>query len=151
VTGPRCSFRVKRVVNAPREKVWALVGDASSWKDWAGVMRSSLEREGDPAPDGVGAIRRFGPPLASSREEVVVFEPPTHLGYVVLSGMPVRNYRADVWLSEQQGAAGTQTIIEWSATFDPKVPGTGAVLQAGLKAMITRFAKRAAARVEASS
>ncbi len=178
------SFKVTRVANAPRESVWALVADGARWKDWAGVIKSSLEREGEPPPDGVGAIRRLGPPPFRSREEVVVWEPPSHLGYVILSGMPVRNYRADIKLTERiDGGAGaragvggaeagvggaggvaaggvgaggvgagggsrTTTVIEWSATFDPKLPGTGALLRAGIGAMIGRFASRAARNAE---
>jgi uncharacterized protein YndB with AHSA1/START domain len=134
------SFSVTRVAHAQREMVWALVSDGAGWKNWAGIVKSSLELEGDPPPDGVGAIRRLGPGPFGSREEVVEWEPPSHLGYVILSGMPVRNYRADIRLNE----AGVTTVIEWSATFDPKVPGTGTLLRAGLRAMISRFAKRAA-------
>ena len=144
------SFSVTKVAHAPRDKVWELVSDGAGWKSWAGVLKSSLEREGDPPPDGVGAIRRLGPPPFGSREEVVVWEPPTHLGYVILSGIPVRNYRADIKLSEtppkdgERVTAGVTTVIEWSATFDPKLPGTGALLRVGLKALISRFASRAA-------
>jgi uncharacterized protein YndB with AHSA1/START domain len=158
------SFIVTRVANAPREKVWALFADGARWKDWAGVVKSSLERKGVPAPDGVGAIRRLGPSPFASREEVVVWEPPSHLGYVILSGMPVRNYRADIRLTERVGgavgaaedvgASGTSkvtTVIEWSATFDPKVPGTGALLKVGLGAILGRFAKRAARYAEKRS
>jgi uncharacterized protein YndB with AHSA1/START domain len=140
------SFSVTKVAQAPRERVWALVSDGAGWKNWAGVVKSSLEREGDPRPDGVGAIRKLGPGPFGSREEVVVWDPPSHLGYVILSGMPVRNYRADIELHEKTGPDGTgmTTVIQWSASFDPKLPGTGPLLRVGLGAIIGRFAKRAA-------
>jgi hypothetical protein len=140
------SFSVTRVASAPREKVWALVSTASSWKDWAGVMRSSLEREGVPPPDGVGAIRLLGPPVLGSREEVVEWEAPAHLGYVIMTGIPVKNYRADIRLDEKTApdGSGVTTVIEWSATFDPKIPGTGPLMKSVLKALISRFAGRAA-------
>ena len=139
-------FSVTRVASAPREKVWALVSTASSWKDWAGVMRSSLEREGDPPPDGVGAIRVLGPRFVGSREEVVEWEPPAHIGYVILSGVPVKNYRADIWLEEKTAPEGSSvtTVIAWSGSFDPKVPGTGPLMRTVLRAIISRFARRAA-------
>jgi uncharacterized protein YndB with AHSA1/START domain len=147
------SYVVTRVASAPREKVWDLVSTASSWKDWAGVMRSSLEREGDPAPDGVGAIRHLGLPVLGSREEVVEWEPPSHLGYVILSGLPVKNYRADIRLEEVAPSDGSPvtTLIEWSGTFDPKVPGTGPLLKAALRRIISRFAARAASHAARSS
>jgi hypothetical protein len=141
----RQSFSVTRATEAPREAVWALVSNAASWKDWAGVLVSSLEKEGDPSPDGVGAIRKLGPRPFGSREQVVVWEPPYHLGYVILSGIPVRNYRADIILREvpASGSDPAETTITWSATFDAKLPGTGALLRVVLKAMIGRFAERA--------
>jgi len=139
------SFEVTTVAKAPRENVWALVSDGAGWKSWAGVVPSSLEREGDPPPDGVGAIRLLGPRPFSSREEVVVWEPPSRLGYVILSGVPVRNYRADIRLSESVAGDGIQvTTIKWSATFDSKGPVPGALMRIGLGAMIGRFARRAA-------
>ena len=57
--------------------------------------------EGEPPPDGVGAIRQLGMGFLGSREEVVEWDAPSHLGYVILSSMlPVRNYRADIFLEE---------------------------------------------------
>jgi hypothetical protein len=73
---------------------------------------------------------------------VVEWDPPAHLGYVILSGMlPVRNYRADIYLEETEPAT---TLIRWSGTFDPILPGTGAIMRSVLHSIIARFAKRAA-------
>ncbi|HEV3132640.1 MAG TPA: SRPBCC family protein, partial [Acidimicrobiales bacterium] len=82
--------------SAPVEVVWPLIGEASRWKEWSFLDRSDLLRSGEPAPDGVGAIRRFTRFGVGSQEEVVAWEPPNHLGYTMLKGFPVRNYRADV-------------------------------------------------------
>jgi len=116
--------------------VWPLVGEAARWKEWSFLTRSDLEREGKPAPDGVGAIRRFTSFGMGSREEVVAWEPPHHLGYVILSGFPVRNYRGDVVLTAESG----RTTLSWSASFDTKIPGTGRLMQEVLYLIIGRFA-----------
>ena len=79
---------------APVDAVWALASQAHTYRDWASFTVSTLEREGDPAPDGVGAIRRFGFPVYKSREQVLEFDPPTHFAYTLLSGLPLRDYRA---------------------------------------------------------
>jgi hypothetical protein len=65
---------------------------------------------------------------------------------ILNSAVPVKNYRADIRLEETTPSDGSPvtTIIEWSATFDPKVPGTGALVRSALKAMVSRFARRAA-------
>ncbi len=72
----------------------------------------------------MGAIRRFTAYGTGSREEVVAWEPPHHLGYTILSGFPVRNYRSDVRLTSN----GTGTTVTWAGTYDERFPGTGALL-----------------------
>jgi Polyketide cyclase / dehydrase and lipid transport len=126
--------------SAPVEVVWPLIGEASRWKEWSFLDRSDLLRSGEPAPDGVGAIRRFTRFGVGSQEEVVVWEPPNHLGYVMLTGFPVRNYRADVTCTPD----GSGTLIHWSATFDTKIPATGHLMTAVLGRTINRFANGAA-------
>ena len=45
--------------SAPVDEVWPLIGEARRWRDWSFLTRTGLEREGEPDPDGVGAVRRF--------------------------------------------------------------------------------------------
>ncbi|HEY5109796.1 MAG TPA: SRPBCC family protein [Acidimicrobiales bacterium] len=131
------SYRVEATTRAPVDVVWPLVGEARRWREWSFLTRSGLEREASPVPDGVGAVRRFSRYGVGSREEVVAWDPPGHLAYRILSGFPVRNYRADVTLTPD----GTGTRIEWAGTYDPKWPGTGTVLAPVLAAMMRRFAR----------
>src|SRR3954454_18964987 len=99
------SYEVTEVSSAPPDKVFALLADGAGWSKWAGAMivRSWWEREGDPAPGGVGAIRALGLGRIGSREEIVAYAPPHHLDYTILSGLPVRGYRADVRLTPEGG------------------------------------------------
>jgi hypothetical protein len=130
------SYRVEARSAAAVEQVWPLVGEAARWRDWSFLTRSELVREGLPDRDGVGAVRHFTRYGIGSREEVVAWEPPYHLGYRILSGFPVRNYRADVTLER----IGTGTRIEWVGTYDPKWPGTGGVLGMAIPKKIQRLA-----------
>lgn len=102
------------------------------------MTRTFLLRPGQPAPDGVGALRRFALGPAGSREEVVAWDPPRHLGYIVVSGLPVRHYRSDVDLRTDGGG----TVVTWRGSFDEIVPGSGAVLRLVLKIMTRGFAER---------
>jgi hypothetical protein len=103
------------------------------------MTRTVLLRPGAPDPEGVGALRAFGlGPAGGSKEEVVAFDPPRHLGYVAVSGLPVRRYRADVDLE----ADGGGTAVTWRGSFDELVPGTGALLRVILKKMTGGFAVR---------
>jgi len=66
-----------------------------------------------PAPrraraDGVGALRRFALGPSGSSEEVVAWGSPHHLGYIGVSGLPVRRYRADVELRTD----GAGTVVD---------------------------------------
>jgi uncharacterized protein YndB with AHSA1/START domain len=135
---------IERVTTAAPDAVWRWLADASSWREWTRLSRTRLVREGEPAPDGVGAIRHFALAGGSSREEVVVFDPPHHLAYVLLQGLPVLNYRADVTLEP----TGAGTRILWHSTFDAKYPGTGRVMRAFLRSVLSDTATRLAARAE---
>ena len=102
--------------------VWPLIGEASRWKEWSFLDRSDLLRSGEPAPDGVGAIRRFTRFGVGSQEEVVAWEPPHHLGYTMLKGFPVRNYRADVTCTPD--GSGTLILGRRPSMRRSPAPGT---------------------------
>ena len=133
----RWSFTQVSHSRAPVEAVWPLIGEARRWKEWSFLTRSDLVREGTPAPDGVGAVRRFTSFGVGSSEEVLAWEPPTHLGYTLLRGFPVRDYRADVTITPNRGG----TILTWSVRFNPKVNGTGAVMWVVTRLLIRGFAR----------
>src|SRR3712207_4843337 len=113
-------YEVTARSEAPPEVVWAMLADGPSWPEWAGPLapRSMWEREGVTEPSGVGAIRKMGAPPVWSREEIIEFEPPRHMAYTLLSGLPIKDYRADVDLSPD----GTGTVITWKARFDGRIP-----------------------------
>ena len=121
---PRRCFRVRSHASAPPEAVWPLIAEAARWQEWSFLARSSLLRPGTPVPDGTGALRRFAVGPFGSREEVVAFSPPTHLGYAVGAGLPVRSYRADIVLRPEGGG----TTIVSSVALEPLLPGTGRLL-----------------------
>ena len=145
----RLEFSVEARSLASPEEVFAVLADVPRWQEWAGpvVPRSSYEREGVPAPGGVGAIRRLGSGPLSSREEIVTYEPPTRLAYVLLNGQRRHGYRAQVDLAPLDGGG---TRITWSGSFRPPLPGTGPLMLLGFKRLVGGFARRLAARAEHS-
>ena len=93
------SFTLEREVAAPPEVVFDVLTDHRGYAEITPVRKVELEREGEPAPNGVGAIRvlhSVGPPL---REEVIGFERPGRFSYRMLSGAPVRDHVGTVSLS----------------------------------------------------
>jgi Polyketide cyclase / dehydrase and lipid transport len=123
---------------APPEVVWPLVGEVARWTQWSWMTRAELVHDGTPCPDAVGAVRSMGVGPVGSREEVVVWDPPHHLGYVLRRGVPVRNYRADVYLVED----GAGTTATWEGLFDELIPGTGPIMRAMLSRITGGFARR---------
>jgi hypothetical protein len=134
----RHEFEVTARSDAPVDTVWPLLGEAARWREWSWMTHTSLLREGQPPPDGVGALRRFAVGPGGSQEEVVAWEPPRHLGYVAVRGLPVRYYRADVYLDDD----GPGTTVRWHGVVEPLVPGTGLALAAALRRMVGGFAVR---------
>src|SRR3954471_9271822 len=135
---------LERTTSATPEAVWRWLADAASWHQRKALTHPPLERGASPAPAGVCAIRHFGRAGGSSREEVVVFDPPHHLAYVLLRGLPIVNYRADVWLEP----LGAGTRIRWHSEFDTKYPGTGAPMRGFLRTFLGDTADRLVARAE---
>jgi hypothetical protein len=92
------------------------------------LRKAELEREGEPAPNGVGAIRVLGlvgPPL---REEVLAYEPGRRFSYKLLSGLPVRDHVGTVELTPS--GAGTRVVYAVNTT--PTLPLAGGAFLAGL-------------------
>jgi len=129
------------------EAVWALVADVSGWARWGAWQQADLEREGDPPPGGVGALKTLKRGPVTSKEEVTVFEPPSRFGYRLLSGLPLRDYEAEITLTESP-AGGTEIV--WRSRFEPKIPFTGALFRRSLGRFIQDTAERLAREAERS-
>ena len=101
---------VHAVIPAPIEAVWNRYTDHRSWTDWAGLGTVTLDREGSPAPNGVGCVRMISRGGVRVFEEVVSFEPPRRMSYrVVKGGIPIKNHLGEVEFE----ARGEQTLVTW--------------------------------------
>lgn len=126
------SFRYVRQVAAPPEIVFDVLTDHRRYPEITSLRKAELEREGEPAPNGVGAIRVLtvaGPPM---REEVIAYERPHRFAYKILSGLPVRDHVGTV---EMQPAGGG-TEITYAVKTTPTIPLAGPVFMAVLKKAI---------------
>ncbi|HVA08837.1 MAG TPA: SRPBCC family protein [Acidimicrobiales bacterium] len=127
--------------------VFALLRDGSTWPDWSPLGSFELVEPGDGVPEGLGAIRIFRTKRVASREQVNVVEPDERFGYVLLSGMPLKDYEALVTLRAENGG----TTIHWRSTFRAKVPGTGWLYRWQLGRFIAQVVRGLAARAEVSA
>ena len=126
------------------DAVWTLLADGATWPVWSPIEASALERAGESSPEGPGAIRRFRHGRTVGRDEILEAVPGRRLAYRSLSGLPVRDYRAEVDL--EPGPEGTE--IRWRASFQPRLLGTGGCWSAASTAFSAdarRLAERAGA------
>lgn len=142
-------FTLTREIAAPPEVVFAVLTDHRRYAELTPLRKSELEREGEPAPNGLGAIRKLsavGPPL---REEVIAYEPDERFSYKLLSGLPVRDHVGTVKLSS--GAGGTEMV--YAVRTQPTVPVVGpvvvAVVKQAVKGLIDGIAKESERRAAA--
>lgn len=138
------SFTYERQVAAPPQTVWRVLTDHARYAEITPMRRSALEREGEPAPNGVGAIRvlsSVGPPL---REEVIGFEEPERFSYKLLSGAPVRDHVGTVELSASEG--GTRMV--YAVRTHPTLPVVGAAVVGTTKLAIKALIKGISAEAE---
>ncbi len=121
--------------------MFALLVDGTSWPNWSPIDSFELERPGHPPPEGPGAVRVFRRGRTVGRDYIVDVVPDQRFSYVSLSGLPVRDYRAEIDLV----ATDHETDILWHASFSPKVPGTGWLLERGLRRFLSECAAGLAA------
>lgn len=122
--------------------VWALLADSSTWPSWTPIESFEIERAAE--PDGTGEIRTFTTGRVTVREQIVVCERERRLSYVLLAGLAVRDYRADIGLS----AGGGSTQIDWHTAFSAKVPGSGWLYRRALEKATRAFVEGLVARAE---
>lgn len=146
IAPPMATLELSRTVAAPPEVVFEVLTDHRGYAEITAMRSVELEREGDPAPNGVGAIRSLrliGPPV---REEVIAYDPPRRFAYRLLSGVPVRDHVGTVELEPVQEGTRMTYVVETK----PKVPLAGfaitAVIRRSVADLVSGIAEEAERR-----
>lgn len=138
------SFTLVREVDAPPETVFDVLTDHRRYSELTRLRKAELEREGEPAPNGVGSIRLLtavGPPM---REETIVYERPSRFSYKVLSGLPVRDHVGTASLEPN----GSGTRITYAVRTTPTVPVAGGLVIGAIKQGIKQLLNGVSAEAE---
>lgn len=124
--GPSAAIRTSVIVDAPIERVWAVVADVERQPEWMHDLREI--RLTTPPPvglgtRGVGRVRVLGIAL-DDPVEVTAFEPPAR--YAIRHEGLVRG-GGEIRLAA--GADGTTTVVTWDETLiAPLLPHLGGLL-----------------------
>ena len=90
-------FTIEAAVSAKPATVFDVYLDHRGYAKLLGLIRTAeLEREGEPPPNGLGAIRKLHLIGATVREEVTDYERPARYSYRMLSGLPLDQFEATV-------------------------------------------------------
>ncbi|HEY0806976.1 MAG TPA: SRPBCC family protein [Pseudonocardiaceae bacterium] len=127
-----------RQVDKPVSTVWRVVADHRNVATWGPGMSVDMERDGEPDPAGVGAIRVINwPGLRGIREEITAFEPNRRMAYRALSGIPVPDWAGEIELAERPG----RTTIRWSLSATTRLPGAGLILDLAAGFLLSALVK----------
>ena len=113
-------IRVTRsaVIDAPIERVWAVLRDFNSHTAWHPVVAESEIEGGEPS-DQIGCVRRFTLRDGNRiREQLLALSDRDHVStYCILdASVPLRRYVATLKLTPVTD--GGRTFAEWWAEFD---------------------------------
>lgn len=151
MSGRKFSFEVTKTSSAPAATLFQLETDGANWAEWAKpiVVQSSWAREGEPAPAGIGAVRKIGMWPVLVQEETVEYEQDRrHVYKLVGPASPAKDYVAEVVFTPN-AAGGTD--MRWSGSFTEGVPGTGPAMRAALGGAVKYFAGRLVKEAERRS
>jgi hypothetical protein len=135
------SFEINRVSSASAATLFRLETDGGRWSDWAKplILQSGWERQGDPAPGGVGAIRKLGLWPVFVREKTLEYEQDRrHVYTLIAPSNPAKDYTAELLLTPN-AAGGTD--LRWSGSFTEGLPGTGPATLAALRGALQLISK----------
>src|SRR3954453_23299762 len=89
--------------DAPASVVYALLRDGATWPEWSGIDSFKLQSEGEGGGEGLHAVRVFHTGRHTSVERIVELVPDRRFSYALLSGLPLKGYRADIDLEPTDG------------------------------------------------
>jgi uncharacterized protein YndB with AHSA1/START domain len=139
------TVRVERRIPAPAERVFELIADHANYDRFRAITGSELVSEGDPPPNGVGAMRRIRVGPIRFEEEITAYEPSSRLDYLIVRlNLPFDHRGGTMRLSEEEGG----TRVEWISTFRIPIPVVGGLQERIWAPILTRGFRRVLEDVE---
>jgi uncharacterized protein YndB with AHSA1/START domain len=114
---------ITETIALPIEQAFELLADHANYHRFPGITRSELLRQGSPAPNGVGAVRRVALGDVVLDEEITGFEHPKRLAYRIIASKPVKVVHEGGTLELTEVPEGTR--IRWCSSFKLSIPVIG--------------------------
>jgi uncharacterized protein YndB with AHSA1/START domain len=139
------SVHVTRTIPASAEDVFDLLADHANYDRFRPINGSKLLREGDPAPNGVGALREVKVRPLTFEEEITAYERPSKLDYLIVKlNVPLEHHGGTIRLSEVSGA----TTVDWRSSFTVPTPVVGGVQELVWQPVLSRGFRRVLEDIE---
>ncbi|MEB3980953.1 SRPBCC family protein [Mycobacterium sp. 663a-19] len=122
-------------IDAPADKVWAVISDHEGMADWTPFKTVRRIADGAPEADGRGSERMLTGPTGSFVEQVVHYEAPRVYRYRIIEGSPFVCHQGEIRLEPRAG----RTELTWTIRFRSRLPGTGRPLAAGFSRVLDRI------------
>jgi ribosome-associated toxin RatA of RatAB toxin-antitoxin module len=139
------AVHVTRTIPAPADAVFDVLADHANYDRFRPIHDSELIREGDPAPNGVGALRRIKVRPLTFDEEVTVYDRPTRLDYLIVKlNVPFQHHGGSITLTPD----GDGTHVDWQSSFTVPTPVLGGIEELAWKPVLARGFRRVLEDVE---
>ena len=139
------TVHVTRTIPAPAEDVFDRLSDHANYDRFRGINGSELIREGEPAPNGLGALRRIKVTPLSFDEEITTYERPSRLSYrIVKLNVPFEHHGGTITLTPE----GEATHVDWQSSFTVPTPVVGGLQERVWHPLLTRGFRRVLEDVE---
>jgi ribosome-associated toxin RatA of RatAB toxin-antitoxin module len=139
------TIHITRRIPAPPEAVFDLLADHAHYERFRAIHRSALLREGEPPPNGVGALRQIKVRPLTFEEEITGYERPTRLDYLIVKlNVPFEHHGGSIRLSRDGDATG----VDWRSSFAVPTPVIGGLEELIWVPMLERGFRRVLEDVE---
>jgi ribosome-associated toxin RatA of RatAB toxin-antitoxin module len=139
------SVHVTRTIPALAEAVFDLLADHANYDRFRPINGSKLLREGDPAPNGVGALREVKVRPLIFEEEITAYERPSKLDYLIVKlNVPFKHDGGSITLTPD----GHATRVDWRSNFSVPTPVVGGLQELIWQPVLARGFRRVLEDVE---
>jgi uncharacterized protein YndB with AHSA1/START domain len=139
------SVHVTRRIPAQAEEVFDLLADHANYDRFRAINGSKLLREGDPAPNGVRALREIKVRPLTFEEEITAYERPSRLDYLIVKlNAPMQHHGGSITLVPE----GDGTRVDWRSSFTVSTPVVGGLQELIWQPVLARGFRRVLEDVE---